>query len=384
MPHKGIYYPNLNALRFIAAFMVIIHHIEQTKGAFGFDNYWSVSPIYFGGKLGVVLFFVLSGFLITNLLLIEQQTSNTVSIKNFYIRRILRIWPLYFLIIILAFFVLPHLGLFNVPGYSLEVLHMNFAWKLVFFILLLPNYVLSAIANVPFAVHTWSIGVEEQFYLVWPATIKFFKGRAQFIFMLSVVVFYLVSKAFIRYYAGSHPSNGTFDILKNFWENTPIDCMAVGGIFSLICNYNWPAFIYLKQLLFRKSVQYLVFIPTVLLLVRGLYFHFLNYEVYSILFGIIICNLSLNPDRIIDFERFKFLSYLGKISYGLYMYHTILIVFVINMLIRFNYMKSWLLYSISFAATIMVAAISYRFFEKPFITKKIKFSTVISGDNVKD
>ena len=182
MQQKGVHYPNLNALRFIAAFMVIVHHIEQTKGTFGFDNYWSTSTIYFAGKLGVVLFFVLSGFLITNLLLIEQKTSSTISIRNFYVRRILRIWPLYYLIIGLALFVLPHFSLFAIPKYGIETLNMNFTWKLGLFICLLPNLVLSAIANVPFAVHTWSIGVEEQFYIIWPAAIRLLKESIVFIY----------------------------------------------------------------------------------------------------------------------------------------------------------------------------------------------------------
>jgi len=70
MRKQKIYFPNLNGLRFIAAFLVIIHHIEQTKSIFKIENYWGAIPfIGIIGKLGVVLFFVLSGFLITYLLL---------------------------------------------------------------------------------------------------------------------------------------------------------------------------------------------------------------------------------------------------------------------------------------------------------------------------
>ena len=91
---KKIYFPNLNGLRFIAAFMVIVHHVEQFKSLFGLENVFHESPfISIVGKLGVVLFFVLSGFLITYLLLVEEEVTGTISIKSFYIRRFLRIWP---------------------------------------------------------------------------------------------------------------------------------------------------------------------------------------------------------------------------------------------------------------------------------------------------
>lgn len=68
---KKVYFPNLNGLRFVAAFMVIIHHVEQFKNLFGLENIFHKSPfISIVGKLGVILFFVLSGFLITYLLLV--------------------------------------------------------------------------------------------------------------------------------------------------------------------------------------------------------------------------------------------------------------------------------------------------------------------------
>src|SRR5688572_27055191 len=112
MDKQKIYFPNLNGLRFIAAFLVIIHHIEQLKSFSNIDNYWGTVPfIDIIGKLGVVLFFVLSGFLITYLLLAEERSFKRISIVKFYIRRMLRIWPLYFLIILLAFAVLPGISL---------------------------------------------------------------------------------------------------------------------------------------------------------------------------------------------------------------------------------------------------------------------------------
>ena len=95
-----IYFEGLNGLRFFAALAVIITHVELIKGVFKFKHYWN-NPIIFNlGGLGVYFFFVLSGFLITYLLLSEKQKFNKIEIKQFYLRRIFRIWPLYYFIII--------------------------------------------------------------------------------------------------------------------------------------------------------------------------------------------------------------------------------------------------------------------------------------------
>ena len=97
-----VYFENLNAIRFIAASFVIVAHIEFFKKLFHLPNFFENEVISIIGRLGVVLFFVLSGFLISYLLFVEKKVTKTISVKKFYIRRILRIWPLYFLIILLA------------------------------------------------------------------------------------------------------------------------------------------------------------------------------------------------------------------------------------------------------------------------------------------
>lgn len=169
MNKQKIYFPNLNGLRFIAAFLVIIHHIEQFKSISNFENYWDKIPfIGIIGKLGVILFFVLSGFLITYLLLTEEQSFKKISIGKFYVRRILRIWPLYFFIILLAFLILPNIDLFVLPNFDKDVIYSNLFLKLLLYAIFFPNLVLSLLGVVPYASHTWSIGTEEQFYLVWP------------------------------------------------------------------------------------------------------------------------------------------------------------------------------------------------------------------------
>ena len=145
-----VYFPNLNSLRFLAALLVIVHHIEQYKEILGLPNVFHNHSIQLMSKIGVSLFFVLSGFLITYLLLVEQKENNHIQIKWFYVRRILRIWPLYFLIIILAFFVFPHIAFMHLPGHD----GSHFLIKLVFFVFMMPNVIHAVGAGLAYGTQT--------------------------------------------------------------------------------------------------------------------------------------------------------------------------------------------------------------------------------------
>jgi len=162
---EKIYFPGLNGLRFIAAFVVVLDHIEQIKTWFGlppaaFLADWGNAT----GDYAVTLFFALSGFLITYLLLAEQRQTGTIHIRKFYLRRILRIWPLYYLLVLIGFAALPPLIAGDYAGprgpYTLTglLIHLLFA----------PNLAPFLGVVVPGISHLWTIGVEEQFYLAWP------------------------------------------------------------------------------------------------------------------------------------------------------------------------------------------------------------------------
>lgn len=191
MAESKIYFPNLNGLRFIAALMVIVHHIEQIKLVLKDKSYKEID--FFNGIMGtqaVIFFFVLSGFLITYLLLLEEKQFKFINIKQFYKRRILRIWPLYFFIIFLAFFVLPHISLFNIYNLYDSNIYKDLIKKLALFIFLLPNIALS-IYSVPYAAQTWSIGCEEQFYIFWPIVLKYIKTK-RLTLMISIFLIYTI------------------------------------------------------------------------------------------------------------------------------------------------------------------------------------------------
>ena len=377
MDKQKIYFPNLNGLRFIAAVLVIIHHIEQIKSISKIDNYWGKIPfVSIIGKLGVVLFFVLSGFLITYLLLAEEKSFKNISIKKFYIRRMLRIWPLYFLIIILAFGILPNIDLFTLPGYGKEVIYSNLLWKLLLYALFFPNLVLSLLGIVPYASHTWSIGTEEQYYLVWPIILKSFK-KYRIILMLFIIVSYLAfGKILSSHYSEILPFRS---VIKAFWASFNIDCMAIGGIYAILLFQKNK----LLKVLQNNILFYLTMILVVFLMLNGVHLPYFHYEFYSILFGIIILNFAANDKISITLEN-KVLNYLGNISYGIYMYHPIGIVLAIAISIAINYTTNWLIYPLSFTLTISIAGLSYKYFESFFLKFKNKFSNIISGNGTKE
>lgn len=373
MEKQKIYFPNLNGLRFIAAFLVIIHHIEQFKSISNIENYWGEIPfIGIIGKLGVVLFFVLSGFLITYLLLTEEHSFKKISIRKFYVRRMLRIWPLYFLIIILAFFVLPNISIFTLPGFGKDVIYSNLLLKLFLYAIFFPNLVLSLLGIVPYASHTWSIGTEEQYYLVWPIILKYFK-KYRIILMLFIVFSYLAfGKILSAHYSDILPYK---NVIKAFWSSFNIDCMAIGGIFAILL-FQKNKFLKLIQ---NNTVFYLTITLVIFLMLKGIYIPYIHYEFYSVLFGIIILNFASNDKIKISLEN-RLFNYLGNISYGLYMYHPIGIVLAIAISISIGLTTNWLIYPLSFTLTIIIAGLSYKYFESFFLKFKDKFSIVLSGN----
>ena len=181
-----LYFKNLNAFRFIAATLVILSHIELFKRRVGLQNVWDTPFFFEAGSAGVDFFFVLSGFLITTLLLKEQKETSTINIGKFYLRRIFRIWPLYYLVLMLCYFVLPYISAFYITGYS-EGIYENFWSKFTYSAFFMPNAALAFFRDIPYAGPLWSIGVEEQFYLFWPILVAFFPKKIRM-----VVVFILI------------------------------------------------------------------------------------------------------------------------------------------------------------------------------------------------
>lgn len=374
MKSNGVHFPGLNGLRFFAAMVVAVSHVELLKQYHGLPSAYENPVVYELGRLAVTLFFVLSGYLITYLLLTEKQLTGTIAVGAFYMRRVLRIWPLYFLLGALAFFVFPRIGAMQVPGVT-EQLADNLRYTLPLFTLFLPQLALSMFAPAPFAEPAWSIGVEEQFYLLWPLLMRRFRSFLVLAIVVIVVILAARYGAVAMATANRHDADALrfWNVVISYFYFTRIECMAIGGLFA------W--------LVFHKKRTILAFLhhPLVQVATYGLIAYVLftsarkpifSYGWYAVLFGILIVNVSTNPRSLLRLPSRPF-DFLGNISFSIYMFHEVAIQLTIAVLGK--QVSNPLLYATSLSLTIAIASAAYLWFERPFLRLKARFAIVRSN-----
>jgi len=366
MKDKSLYLPGLNGLRAIAALSVVISHTDFLPGItdFGLDRIFSFAISM--GAFGVTLFFVISGFLITYLLIQEVDKQQDVSIKKFYIRRILRIWPLYYLFLIVSF------GVYLLFGRAQEMTG-NGMWFYVFFS-----------ANIPFIfnsgqifilLHYWSIGVEEQFYLFWPWIVHFVRKK-----LLTTAGLIFLSLFFIKLvlWAMFGPNFYGYRILNV----TRFDCMMVGAIGAILYFNKNNLFM---SLFGSKIMQAFSWILFILVSTEVIHIPFpIAQEVISVAVLSIIIGQVTVKKRIINLEN-KLCDFVGKISYGIYVIHPLILLLFSKLYYPLNIpsgIKYVLVFGTSLTVTISVAWLSYTYFEKPFLKLKSKFAVVQSSNSM--
>lgn len=374
--YKNIsFFEGLNSLRFFAAFLVVMHHSETIRKKNGLENFEWLGLFRNGGN-AVTFFFVLSGFLITYLLLKENDQKKTVSVKNFYLKRVLRIWPLYFLLVVIGTLVLPELC---------DVLNVNYEMPYTFgevwyyFIFFLPGLVTFFFGH-HLLEPLWSIGVEEIFYLIWAPIFKFGKQKILPI-LLSIILLKIILITLALFFIK--------DGLFNYFVNTfSFEAMAIGGLGAyFIFNREKP----LSDLfLYNKSLQLFIYSILAMYLLFNVNFNNIIWNsifktpiissiLLDFLFLYLIVGVSLIDNSVIKF-RGKVLSYLGEISYGIYMYH-VLIIFTIVLFFK-KYLQilnpissSIAFYTLVTLTMILVSSVSKFYFENYFLkikTGKIK------------
>ncbi len=365
----------------MGAFTVFVGHVELLRQDFGLRNHMDI-PFYTttSGHLGVILFFVLSGFLITYLLLEEKSRFRNISLPKFYIRRILRIWPIYYLMLLLSFFIFP--ALFpEYPGKN----DFHFLPKLLLCIFFLPNLSLVMFGGMPGASHLWSIGVEEQFYFLWPAILEKFQTKLLFVL---IVIFVGVSLMphfmdwlFIHYLKSPEQAS-MHKAARDFFAGFKINSMALGAICALMCHQKKESVL---GLIYHPVVEVVIFVSTFALWFSGFHLHAFNDEFYSILFALIIVNVATNPKPIIGLKS-KLLDFFGTISYGFYVYHWLIILACFTLLKKIsntNFENSLLFdvvaYVFPFVVTTGVSYISFHYFEQRVLKYKTRFTRVVSG-----
>ncbi len=376
-----VFFPNLNGLRAIGAFTVVFGHIELTKREFGLPNLIETFNFFkfTSGHLGVMLFFTLSGFLITYLLFVEKTNFNTINIKEFYIRRALRIWPIYYLMVFFVLFLFPFI-VSEYPG-RLSIGEDRFWPIFLIYILLVPNLSSIGIGGAGGIFHLGTIGTEEQFYWIWPFLIKFFKWIGAillFIFLFITLLPFLVD------YTRIHLANQDWQVkfltqLGLFLPNFKINSMALGGMAAYVHFYKKEKIL---AFLFHPIIQVIAILVGFGGWILGVHFSYFSDEFYSVWFAITILNLATNPKTIFHLN-FSILEYLGKISYGIYTFHWVIILLVIYLLKPISFFQdlkiiplNLILYPLITGLTLLVSHFSFFYFEKYFLNWKKTFSKI--------
>jgi len=349
-----IHFNGLNTLRFFAAFSVLIFHSSQW---YHHDFSTPFKMFLHNLPVAVDFFFILSGFLIIYLLLAEKNSSKTINLKNFYIRRFLRIFPLYYLIITITYLFLQNKG---------EIIAWDkFSYFFGNFSMITKNAWTHTALN-----PLWSINIEEHFYFIIPFLVFITPIKhLKYLFWLIIITSIL-----FRIYATITIPNNWMTIYMHTLSQ--MDLLAIGGLLALYhfkykFKFQLPIFIFLiiflgfliimslvdskdySNLYFASIKKYIFTIPLILLL---LLFVFDDNKNFNIL------------------KNNKALNYLGRISYGIYLYNSI----IIDKLDKFTWLHQhyYIKILLDIFVTLIIAIISYELFEKQFLKFKGKFQII--------
>ncbi|NQX98569.1 MAG: acyltransferase, partial [Flavobacteriales bacterium] len=344
-----IYFKGLNGIRAIASIIVVIWHIAQFHQLLHIPEF----SFYKNGmsKNAVDMFFVLSGFLITYLLLIEKEKTNTINLKKFYLRRIFRIWPLYYLALFLSL-ILVYFKIVPSPS--------NLTTSIFLYLFLMANVAYALKFIIQSVAPLWSVGVEEQFYLIWPIIIK--KTNSYLLVFSSIIIGYLILKL-VMYFEFTPKSK-----YYNLVEITKIDIMCMGAIGAYLVYSKSK----LLKLIYRKEVELLSWgVLAYGILFNPIHvFSFIDAEINAAFYLILILNVATNKNAIISLENKPF-NFLGRISYGIYIYHIIIIYSLAALLNHFQLTFNFIIiFFVIIVLTITIAYFSYKYFETPFLKMK--------------
>ena len=339
---------NLDTFRAIAAIVVMIGHIELFRQNHLGSSWFEVVP---SGHTAVMMFFVISGFLITFLLTREKERYGIISLKDFYLRRVLRIYPLYYLILLASslFFLAP-------PSCK----------TIAFAVTILPNVSHSIGYEWTVSPQIWSIGVENLFYIFFPLIMLFVPNKRILLLLLIMTVGLAILPHAIDFVNVRTIQSGSLaHFNQKFFYCNKFDSLLIGCMagFAFAENHKLLNVIYNKWLFFVCAI-----LAVVMWGARIETKHF-NDELMSLLFAVVILNVCTNTQLNITFEN-RITKFLGRISYGIYMYHWIILLLAFKFLPIEN---TTVLYIIVITATILVAWLSYETYEKFFLNLKQKF-----------
>ncbi len=351
---KKVYFEGLDTLRFLAAFAVLIFHSAQWYH-YKFDTPFKM--FLHNLPVAVDFFFILSVFLIIYLLLVEKENTGTINLKNFYIRRFLRIFPLYYLIILISY-------LFLQTSHDVVDWNKFLTFRGNFWMISRNAWTLSGLNPL------WSVSIEEHFYLIIPFLIMVIPVKYLKYLFIAIILF-----AFgYRIYATQNISDNWMTIYMHTFSQ--MDLLAIGGLLAL---YHYKNPLHFKSPVILYILILFAFILLLTLVDTKDYTSIYNASVKKYLFTVPLLILLVffvfnqNPD--FDFlKKNRLLNYLGKISYGIYLYNAI----IIDELAKIHWLQTH--YAIKLLLdillTLFVSVVSFEIFEKQFLKLKKEFQIV--------
>jgi peptidoglycan/LPS O-acetylase OafA/YrhL len=336
--------PQLDALRGIAILLVIAHNATLRYGTTSY-----LHPLFDRGWMGVDLFFALSGFLITGILLDTKESPGYF--KNFYARRILRIWPLYYALLALMFVVLPRMS----SSESVAIFGKSSPWWA--YPLFLQNFLLplSTDAAGPLGV-TWSLAIEEQFYLVWPIVVRFLSRRQVAILAIAEIC----ASPVLRYFLVAHHVH----IYANFFCR--LDGLMVGAFLAtLVRASGFARERYVKGAWIFLAVAAPLAIFTDLKHEEWMVFTFTSLAAGALVYLAMFWRQA-GLQRVL---ANRVLLFTGTISYGLFLLHKLSFAAVDGA--HMNFVRHPLVaLCVILAGSYLLAIVSWNVLEQPFLRLK--------------
>jgi peptidoglycan/LPS O-acetylase OafA/YrhL len=338
--------PQLDAVRGLAILVVILHNASEKFPSFYLQHLFGI------GWAGVDLFFVLSGFLITGILLDTKQSEGYF--KNFYARRCLRIWPLYYSLILFMFVAIPFLH----PSEAHAIFEKSSPWWA--YPLFLQNFLIAipTLGAGPLGV-TWSLAIEEQFYLVWPLVLRFCSSAQ----VRRIAIAEICLSPALRFYLSLH----------NVYLYTNVFCrldgLMAGALLALLVRSEN----FLPSKFIRSAWISLCIAVPLTFLTEALQAKWIVFSLTSIASASFVY-LSLFSEQkwLQTVLRNRFLIYTGTISYGLYLLHKIPFGMVQTLHLDGHLFLALL---VIFAGSYAAAALSWNLLEKPFLRLKQFFES---------
>ncbi|MFT4525069.1 MAG: peptidoglycan/LPS O-acetylase OafA/YrhL [Bacteroidia bacterium] len=368
------FFKNLDALRFLAFLFIFLTHSLQTDSSVVAQNpiqNWLDESILVLAKIGFSFMFVLSGFLNTWVILEEKKLTGNFKPWKYYIRRAIRIWPVYFLVLIIGFIVIPAIA--GAMGLAYQETG-NPLW----FIFFLGNFFIieNGFAYSPVLTVLWSVSVEEQFYLLWPFLMILLWNKRLLLLAFMTVIFAITT---FHYY----------DSDVNLWYH-PFFLLAdiVAGAFFAFMAFDkrWMYDRLIKMPRWFNGSNYLllavIFAFYTPLFNGGLLPGALNlvFEklIITFILGYIIFEQCFGQNKLLEFGNSKLFTRLGVIGYGLYCYHEIALLIshnLIEMVGLKNDVTALIIGKpiIAFALLWPMAELSWKYFEKPLLKLKRHF-----------